>query len=35
VRLSLGIENIDDLKADLEVGFAAARSVTENSRANA
>jgi O-acetylhomoserine (thiol)-lyase len=35
VRLSLGIENIDDLKADLEAGFAAARSVTENSRANA
>ena len=25
VRLSLGIENIEDLKADLEVGFAAAK----------
>jgi len=27
VRLSVGIENVDDLKADLEVGFAAARKV--------
>jgi O-acetylhomoserine (thiol)-lyase len=27
VRLSVGIENIDDIKADLEAGFAAARSV--------
>ncbi len=27
VRLSVGIENIDDLKADLEKGFAAAREV--------
>jgi len=25
VRLSLGLENINDLKADLEVGFAAAK----------
>jgi O-acetylhomoserine (thiol)-lyase len=25
VRLSLGIENVEDLKADLEVGFAAAK----------
>ena len=24
VRLSLGLENIEDLKADLEIGFAAA-----------
>lgn len=35
VRLSVGIENVADLKADLEAGFAAARSVTEASRANA
>ena len=27
VRLSVGLENIDDLKADLEAGLAAARSV--------
>jgi O-acetylhomoserine (thiol)-lyase len=27
VRLSVGLENIDDLKADLEAGFAAARNV--------
>ena len=27
VRLSVGLENIDDLKADLEAGFAAARAV--------
>ncbi|MDP3208843.1 MAG: PLP-dependent transferase, partial [Rhodoglobus sp.] len=27
VRLSVGIENIDDIKADLEVGLAAARKV--------
>jgi O-acetylhomoserine (thiol)-lyase len=32
VRLSVGIENIDDLKADLEAGFAAARSATEAAR---
>ena len=35
VRLSVGIENIDDLKADLETGFAAARDVVATSRANA
>jgi O-acetylhomoserine (thiol)-lyase len=35
VRLSVGIENIADLKADLEAGLAAARSVTEESRQNA
>ena len=28
VRLSVGLENIDDLKADLETGFAAARAIT-------
>ncbi len=28
VRLSVGIENIDDILADLEVGFAAARAVS-------
>jgi O-acetylhomoserine (thiol)-lyase len=28
VRLSIGLENIDDLKADLEAGFAAARKVS-------
>lgn len=32
VRLSVGIENIDDLKADLEAGFAAARAAAEASR---
>ena len=32
VRLSVGIENIDDLKADLEVGLAAARALTEAAR---
>ncbi|MBD8702308.1 bifunctional o-acetylhomoserine/o-acetylserine sulfhydrylase [Frigoribacterium sp. CFBP9039] len=31
VRLSVGLENIDDLKADLEAGFAAARAVTRES----
>jgi O-acetylhomoserine (thiol)-lyase len=35
VRLSVGIENVADLKADLEAGLAAARTVTEASRANA
>jgi O-acetylhomoserine (thiol)-lyase len=35
VRLSVGIENIADLKADLETGFAAARVVVDASRANA
>ncbi|GAA3589609.1 bifunctional o-acetylhomoserine/o-acetylserine sulfhydrylase [Klugiella xanthotipulae] len=33
VRLSVGIENIDDLKADLDRGFAAARSVVAAARA--
>ena len=28
VRLSVGLENIDDLIADLELGFAAARKVS-------
>ena len=27
VRLSVGIENVEDLKADLEAGFAAARKI--------
>ncbi|MCU1425484.1 MAG: metY, partial [Microbacteriaceae bacterium] len=35
VRLSVGIENFDDLIADLEAGFAAARNVVDASRANA
>ncbi len=35
VRLSVGIENVEDLKADLEAGFAAARAVVESARANA
>ncbi|HSP75441.1 MAG TPA: bifunctional o-acetylhomoserine/o-acetylserine sulfhydrylase [Cryobacterium sp.] len=35
VRLSVGIENIADLKADLETGLAAARAVVQTSRANA
>jgi O-acetylhomoserine (thiol)-lyase len=33
VRLSVGIENIDDLKADLELGFAAAREVVSKAQA--
>ncbi|OJX73916.1 bifunctional o-acetylhomoserine/o-acetylserine sulfhydrylase [Leifsonia sp. 71-9] len=33
VRLSVGLENIDDLKADLSAGLAAARSVAEAARA--
>jgi len=33
VRLSVGLEHIDDLKADLEAGFAAARSVSSAARA--
>ncbi|WP_223694768.1 bifunctional o-acetylhomoserine/o-acetylserine sulfhydrylase [Leifsonia poae] len=33
VRLSVGLENIDDIKADLEAGLAAARSVVEAARA--
>ena len=35
VRLSVGIENVTDLKADLETGLAAARAVVQASRANA
>ncbi|HEY0248481.1 MAG TPA: bifunctional o-acetylhomoserine/o-acetylserine sulfhydrylase [Gryllotalpicola sp.] len=31
VRLSVGLENIDDLKADLETGLAAARAVAQAS----
>jgi O-acetylhomoserine (thiol)-lyase len=31
VRLSVGLEHIDDLKADLEAGFAAARKVSASS----
>ncbi|WP_312676140.1 bifunctional o-acetylhomoserine/o-acetylserine sulfhydrylase [Microbacterium sp.] len=33
VRLSVGLEHIDDLKADLEQAFAAARRVSEAARA--
>ena len=33
VRLSVGLENIDDLKADLEQALAAARKVSEAARA--
>lgn len=33
VRLSVGLENIDDLKADLSAGLAAARAVAEAARA--
>ncbi len=32
VRLSVGIENVDDLKADLEAGLAAARAATDAAR---
>jgi len=35
VRLSVGIENVDDLTADLEAGFAAARAVSAQSAAEA
>jgi O-acetylhomoserine (thiol)-lyase len=35
VRLSLGIENVADLQADLEAGLAAARAAVLASRANA
>ena len=35
VRLSLGIENVVDILADLETGFAAARAVTTASNASA
>jgi O-acetylhomoserine (thiol)-lyase len=31
VRLSVGLENLDDLIADLEAGFAAARAVSSAS----
>ncbi len=32
VRLSVGLENVDDIKADLEAGLAAARGVVEAAR---
>ncbi len=32
VRLSVGLEHIDDIKADLEKGFAAAREVVAEAR---
>ncbi|MFF1633676.1 bifunctional o-acetylhomoserine/o-acetylserine sulfhydrylase [Leifsonia sp. NPDC058248] len=32
VRLSVGLENVEDLKADLEAGLAAARSVAQAAR---
>lgn len=35
IRLSIGLEHIDDIKADLKAGFAAARAVVESARANA
>jgi len=35
VRLSVGIENVEDLKADLEAGFRAAREVNAAAAANA
>ncbi len=35
VRLSVGLEHIDDITADLERGFAAAREVVAQARANA
>ncbi|HEY4268091.1 MAG TPA: bifunctional o-acetylhomoserine/o-acetylserine sulfhydrylase [Galbitalea sp.] len=35
VRLSVGLEHVDDLKADLETGFAAARAVAAASAASA
>ncbi|WP_022884323.1 bifunctional o-acetylhomoserine/o-acetylserine sulfhydrylase [Glaciibacter superstes] len=35
VRLSVGIENVDDLKVDLETGLAAARAVAEGAKASA
>jgi O-acetylhomoserine (thiol)-lyase len=35
VRLSIGIEHVEDIKADLELGLAAARKVVEAARANA
>ncbi|MGJ0202955.1 bifunctional o-acetylhomoserine/o-acetylserine sulfhydrylase [Leucobacter sp. gxy201] len=33
VRLSVGLEHIDDIKSDLELGFAAAREVVASARA--
>jgi len=33
IRLSIGLEHIDDIKTDLEAGFAAARAVVEAARA--
>lgn len=33
IRLSIGLEHIDDIKADLETGFAAAREVVAQARA--
>ena len=35
VRLSVGIENVDDLKADLEAGFSVARTIAAKSAASA
>lgn len=35
IRLSIGLEHINDIKADLEVGFAAAREVVAKARAQA
>ncbi len=35
IRLSVGLEHIDDIKADIEQGFAAAREVVASARANA
>lgn len=35
VRLSVGLENVDDLKADLEAGFAAARAASTAAGATA
>ena len=35
VRLSVGIENVNDLKADLEAGFSAARKIAAESAASA
>lgn len=35
VRLSVGLEHIDDIRADLETGFAAAREVVAAARATA
>ena len=30
VRLSVGIENVEDIRADLEAGFTAAKSATSD-----